>query len=284
MTPESLLGKFRASSSPPTIYLRLNDEVNHPDSSLARVGTIISEDASLSARLLRLVNSSFYGFPQRIDTISQAVFLVGSRQVRDLALVTTLMNAFGGIPEELIDTEDFWLHSLACGTGSKCIASAMGKSDMERYFMLGVMHDIGRIVIFNALPEISVKMLQRADRETKSLTALEQEELGFTHADVGRSLAEHWKLPHVLQEVVSYHHRPGSSSHYPVETAIVHTADVLSHALQIGSSGEPAVPPLSKKAWERLGIPAFSIRPLMESIHRETKALAWLPSGAKEKV
>ncbi len=276
MTPERLLHDFRASSSPPIVYMRLNEEINHSDSSLSRIGRIISEDSSLTARLLKLVNSAFYAFPNRIGTISEAVFLVGSHQVRDLALVTTLMNSFKGIPEDIITTEEFWLHSLGCGTGCKLIAEITGETDLERFFLLGVLHDIGRIVLFSTQPVLSQNMLARARAENKSLTVVEREELGFTHADIGKVLAEMWRLPSYLQEVILYHHQPEKALHYPAETAIVHTADVLSHALQFGSSGDPYIPVLHKASWEKLNIPFHSIHPLMERIHSDTGAVAWL--------
>ena len=276
MTPERLLHDYRASSSPPIVYLRLNEEINHSDSSLTRIGKIISEDASLSARLLKLVNSAFYGFPQRIGTISEAVFLVGSIQVRDLAMVTTLMRTFKGIPENVISTEEFWAHSLAVGTGCKVIAEMTGQSDLERYFLLGVLHDIGRIVLFSTQPVLSQKMMKRSIDEKISLTAAERNELGFSHADIGKALAEMWRLPSYLQEVTLYHHQPDKAVHYPFETAVVHAADVLAHALRFGASGEPCMPVLSRSAWDRLQIPFHSIQPMMDRISKETEAVMWL--------
>lgn len=278
MNPESMVQAFKACASPPVIYLRLNEEINHPDSSLGRVGTIIGEDASLSARLLKLVNSSFYGFPQRIGTIQEAVFLVGSRQVRDLALVTTLKSSFGAIPRDLIDTESFWLHSLACGTAAKLIAQSMGKQDVERYFLLGVMHDIGRVVMLNVEPVRCESILRRSRDEARSLTGLEHEVFGFTHAQVGRALTEQWRLPVFLNEVVRYHHMPERASSFPEETAIVHAADILAHAVRLGSSGERILPALHRPSWERLLIPAAGIERLMRAIREETSALAWLSS------
>ncbi len=276
ITPESLIQNFRGTASPPTMYLRLNEAVNHPDSSLDTIGKIISEDSSLSARLLKLVNSSFYGFPRKIGKISEAVLLVGSHQVRDLALVTTVMDVFKGIPKDLITTEEFWLHSLAVGTGSKLIAETMGESELERYFVLGVMHDIGRLILFTTAPDVSRKMLRRAIAEQQTLNTIEKDELGFSHVDVGKKLIEMWRLPGNLQEVVEFHHKPEWAVHYPIETATVHTADVLSHALQLGSSGEPFVPILNKQCWEKLNIAQSKIPTLMEKIENETNAIGWL--------
>lgn len=280
MTAEDIVRSFRGTVSPPVMYLRLNDAINHPDSSLAMIGRIIGEDSALTARLLRLVNSPFYGFPQRIDTISDAVFLVGSHQVRDLALVTTMMNSFNGIPKELVDTQEFWLHSLACGVAAKVLGEEMGVSDLERLFLLGVMHDIGRLVMYHVLPQKAVKMLQRTKADGVTLLQAEKEALGFSHADIGKILADEWRLPGSIQEVVLYHHLPGWAKVFPTETAIIHVADVLTHVARIGSSGEPYVPMLRKESWDLIGIPRSSIVPLIERIVDETKAIAWLPVAA----
>lgn len=280
MTAEDIVRSFRGTVSPPVMYLRLNDAINHPDSSLAMIGRIIGEDSALSARLLRLVNSPFYGFPQRIETISDAVFLVGSHQVRDLALVTTMMNSFKDIPKELIDTQEFWLHSLACGVAAKILGEEMGSSDLERLFLLGVMHDIGRLVMYHVLPQKAVKMLQRTKAEGVTMLQAEKEALGFSHADIGKILTDEWRLPGSVQEVVLYHHLPGWAKVFPTETAIIHVADVLSHVTRLGSSGEPYVPMLRKESWDLIGIPRSSIVPLVERIVEETKAMAWLPVAA----
>lgn len=284
MTIEKLLDGFRGSASPPTIYLRLNDEINRSDSSLRTVGEIISEDANLSARLLRLVNSAFYGFPRRIETVSEAVFLVGGRQVRDLALVTTLMDTFSGIDPRLVDGEKFWLHSLACGTGCKLIAALLGKQDLERFFLSGVMHDIGRIVLFSSIPIQSEVLLRRAVTEQRSLTDIEHEVFGYTHALVGQALAERWRLPAYLQEVIRYHHTPEKAQVFPDIAGVVHVADVLTHSLMLGSSGEPFVPVLNHATWDRLGISKYQLPQLMESIEQETNAIAWMPSAAPKGV
>jgi HD-like signal output (HDOD) protein len=270
---DHLITGFRATASPPIMYLKLNEAINDPSSSLTKVSEVISEDSSLSARLLKLVNSSFYGFPQRIGTISDAVFLVGSNQVRDLALATTMMNTFKGIPEELISMEKFWKHSLACGIGSKIIAETAGSTDIERFFVSGVLHDIGRLVLFTKAPVESRTILEKSQTELLPLYTIETNEIGFSHCEIGRALADSWRLPQIFQEVIGYHHLPEKAQQYPFETAVVHLADIIAHALQIGNSGEHFVPPLEKKSWERLNLSTHHIEIIMNSVMNEIETL-----------
>lgn len=275
-TPEDIVSRFYGTGSPPVMYLRLHEAISHPNSSLQMIGTIITEDASLSARLLRLVNSSFYGFPKKIATISEAVLLVGSRQVRDLAMATMMMKLFTGIPKEFVSTQAFWLHCLSVGVASKVIADELGEDELERYFVLGVMHDIGRLILYQTEADRMREALQKNRNERIPLCAAERSLFGFTHAEVGRALIEQWHLPASMLEVVRYHHQPELAAQYPLETAVIHTADVLVHALSLGSSGDLFVPPIVRAAWERMPFSAARIEPLMERIEREANDLAVL--------
>jgi HD-like signal output (HDOD) protein len=270
---EQIITSFRGNTSPPTIYLQLNEIINGGYTSLSRVSDVISEDSSLSARLLKLVNSPFYGFPKKIETISEAVILVGSHQVRDLALVTLMMNSFKGIPEELVNLEMFWRHSLAVGIGSKILSEQIGESTPEKFFVAGVLHDIGRLILFSTLPKESLRILERAAVEQIPIIEIETKELGISHCEIGRVLLERWKLPYFFHETVAYHHAPERAQQYPKETAIVHIADIMAHALQIGNSGESFVQPFVPSSWSRLDIPTSRIFSVMKKIQREAESV-----------
>ena len=282
-TVQSLVDSFRGTSSPPIMFIKINNAINDPQSSLIKVGKVISEDSSLSARLLKLVNSSFYGFPKRIGSISEAVFLVGSHQIRDLALVTTMMKVFDGIPKDIVNMEMFWLHSLAVGVGAKAIAESMGESQLERFFVAGVLHDIGRLILYSRAPSESRKILERASQEKRFLVEIEYEELNFSHTEIGRALIDAWKLPSFFNEITEYHHAPEKAMHYPIETAVVHLADVLVHALQYGSSGELYVPKLKNESWDKLNLSQFQLPKIIKMIDRDVKAVAHLLHPHTEK-
>jgi HD-like signal output (HDOD) protein len=267
--PSKLVADFRGTASLPLIYFKLNDAINDPNTSIHKISNVISEDASLSARLLKLVNSPFYGFPQAVGTISEAVFLVGSQQVREVALATTMMSTFNGIPGDLMNMEKFWLHSLACGVGAKVIAETIGEPEFERFFVAGVLHDIGRLVLFSKAPEESKSILRRAQQEKRPMVDVEYDEIGCSHAEIGRALLDAWKLPQYYQEVAGFHHSPESAQQYPLETVIVHVADTIAHTLQYGTSGELYVPQMNKNSWRKLNLSLNQLSKLIHVIEHE---------------
>ena len=266
----------------PMIFTRIDEAVNNPRSSLADIGRVISEDSSLTARLLKIVNSAFYSFPSKIETISRAVTVVGTQQLRDLALATSVMKLFQGIPPDLINMEAFWKHSIACGVAARVLAAHKREANIERFFVAGILHDIGRLVLCMKDPDWMRSALGRCHASGELLYKVENEELGFDHASLGRVLLENWKLPASLVETVAYHHNPEAAARFPIEAAVVHLADIIAHAMQLGSSGERFVPPLSPLAWERAGMSAGQLPAAIEQIDRQYReAVEWMaPEGS----
>lgn len=238
----------------PNIYYQIDEAIDDPATTAAHIGAIISEDTGLSARLLRLVNSPFYGFPSKIDTISRAVTIIGTRQLRDLVLATSVVHLFKGLPDDLIDMERFWRHSIACGVTARIMAAHRHEANVESFFVSGLLHDIGSLIVYTKVPKEAAEALLRSQQDERLLYEVEAEVLGFDHATVGGLLLKEWKLPPSLAESVAFHHRPRRAALYPLETATVHVADIVANALQLGTSGERLVPPMDKKAWETLGI------------------------------
>ena len=268
--PEDLLKGLVQLSSLPVIYTKINEAVNNPRSSMQDISNIISDDPGLTSRLLQIVNSAFYGFPSKIETVGRALFIVGTQQIRDLALATSIVSLFKGIPEELVNMESFWRHSVACGLAAKLLATYRRcEMNVERYFAAGIIHDIGRLVIYKKIPETAQKIILRCKANKELLYIVEKEVIGFDHANVGSVLARYWNLPPSLEEVVAYHHSPRDAKRYPIETSVVHVADIIVHAMQFGSSGEQYIPPLDRKALELIGIPPSVLSPMLDQLWRE---------------
>ncbi|HXW97648.1 MAG TPA: HDOD domain-containing protein [Gemmatimonadales bacterium] len=259
-------------ASLPGVYLRLSAVVSDPRTSAADVGAVIAEDPGLTARLLKLVNSAMYGFPSRIETVSHAISIVGTAQLQDLALATSVIRLFANVPESLVTMESFWRHSVACGVTARALAARRREANVERYFVAGLLHDIGRPIMFMQVPEEARVAVLRSREGGEPLYEVEYALLGFDHSHVGQALLEQWKLPPSLREAVANHHHPDRSQRFPVETAVVHVADLLANALGLGSSGEPSVPPLDPKAWELVGLPTANIGDLLEEAERHYEA------------
>ncbi len=265
---QNLLDQSPQISSLPTIFYQINTAVEDPESSFVEIGEIISGDPSLSARLLRIVNSSFFGFPNKIETITHAVTIVGMAQLRDLALATTVVNQFKGIPKDLINMEKFWLHSVATGLAAKVIAIYRRETNADRFYLMGMLHDLGRLLLLLNIPD-SMKTVMDKYASGGTMYDVENDVLGFDHAAAVGKLMQSWQLPGMLQEAVTYHHKPQLAPHYPVAASIVHVADFIAHGMELGSCGERFVPPLHPKAWELLELPLNLLPSILEQVDRQ---------------
>ncbi len=246
----------------PNVYIKLREKLDDPKSSFKNIASVISSDPALTARLLKLVNSSFYGFESEIETIDHAMNIIGTEQLGELALATKVIEQFKEIPTKLVSMESFWKHSIGCGVVTKILAQAYGERSLENYYLVGILHDIGCLVIYNKFPRESEDILRRCKYDKEDLFTVELEVLGFTHAKIGGRLLRHWNLPPSIYEAVQFHHIPSKSKEFPLTTGIVHLADVFTNEMKLGNSGEFAVPPLSKKICKELGfsmdsLPAF---------------------------
>ena len=238
----------------PESYQRISDAIDRTDSSSEMIAAVVCEDAGIASRVLRLVNSAFFGFPGKIDTVSHAISLVGTEQLRDLALATCVIRMFEGIPSQHVSMRSFWGHSIACGIGARILALRCREENVERHFVAGLLHDVGSMVIYTQEPRKSARLLKRCAKSHELMHKAEHAIFGFDHADVGGELVAAWRLPNALGEPIRCHHAPDRATLFPVETAVVHMADVLAGALSEDGSGERLVPPISEQAWSRLGI------------------------------
>jgi len=272
VNPVELLKKDINLSTLPTIFAQINETIHKPHSSAKDIANVISIDTNLSTRLLRIVNSAFYGFPSKVDTLSRAVAIVGTKQLSTLALGINILTAFKNIPDDLINMKSFWEHSIACGTISRILASYEGIQNSERLFVAGLIHDIGRLVLYNYAPTNAKNALMKARYSNRLLYEIENENMGFDHSALGAMLLGKWKLPISLENIVKYHHSPKDSKD-PLEPAIVHLANVITNALGVGSSGERFVPPLEPEAWECIGLSPNALSVTIDQMDRQLQEI-----------
>lgn len=221
LTPQTLIEDSLDIFSLPDIYFQVSEMINDPRFTANDMGQVLSKDPGLSARLLKLVNSSFYGFQARIDTISRAITIVGIDDLKNLVLATSVIDKFKGIPAELVDMTEFWLRSVRCGILAKLLAKESSVMHCERLFLTGLLHDLGSLVLYYKLPEQSMKVLLAADYERQLIGGLEQGVIGFTHADVGYALIKSWGLPESLYEAVGCYLNPEVSQVHKLDTYLL---------------------------------------------------------------
>lgn len=238
----------------PSIVFELNEVIANPLSSSEDIAQVVQRSPSLTALLLKIVNSPFYGFPSKIDKISLAVTLIGTREISGLALGISLISLFNKIPKEILSMYSFLRHSLACGIISRILAAHKNIPQTEQLFVSGLLHDLGRLILYSYFPNESRNILSRARSSEMLLYMQETDYLGCNHTHLVKHLLQQWKLPMVLENNVFFHHSPREAQQ-PLPATLVHLADIITNGLGIGTSGERFVPPLDTAAWESLELP-----------------------------
>ena len=167
--------------SPPVIYQEIQRIMEDPDASFDDFSRVINADPNLSSQLLKLANSAYYGLRSKVDTITHALRVVGLDQLCDLVFSIVVINQFQGIPRKLLDIENFWKHSLATAIAARNIAQQVEKISTERYYLAGMLHDIGTLVLCKAEPELAAKVLENVLDNGRPLCEEEAEVIGFDH-------------------------------------------------------------------------------------------------------
>ena len=264
-SPDTIVKHETELTSFPDIYFRIKEVLEDESASADRIATVVGTDMSLAAKLIKLVNSPLYGFPQTIDSISRAVALVGAKELSTLALGISAINYFKDIPPELINMKQFWRHSIACGIFAKIIADSQTGLQSERFFIGGLLHDVGRLIMFKKLPYASSEAMLFARENSIPLVEAELSTLDFTHTDISTPLLLEWKFPEGLSNMVNYHHNPMEFPN-PLEPAVIHIADNLANMAGIAWGGMYVLPGIDEDAWNLLGIePAPFIEEAVES-------------------
>ena len=270
ITARGLVRNLPALSSLPAVINELELALDDGLASMEELGEIVKKDPDLTARLLKLANSSFYGFPKGVETVGEGLSLIGIEQMKQLLTGSTVIEYFQTIPADIVNMRSFWEHSIATGLAAKVIAVLRRAPDPELYFVLGLIHDIGRLIFYLKLPDESAELFKLYEKEDKrSLLSLEESHFGFHHGELAGELLTRWEFPNSLIHAVKYHHDPKRADLYFTDAAVVNIADFVVHALDIGNSGEKLIPAFQRAAWERLDLPEISLRAIIRETDRQ---------------
>jgi putative nucleotidyltransferase with HDIG domain len=252
LTREQVMARLKQLPSLPSAVNDLMASFGDEDVDIERIAQQIARDQGLTARVLRVANSSFYGLQSKVGTIREAVVVLGFRAVRSMVLAVSMSAAFRAEQCPGFDPHAYLRHAAATALAARFLAPACGQN-AELAFTGGLLHDIGQLVLAANFPtQYSAALAYRRQHDCQLLIA-EREVLGLDHAVVGGLLAESWRFPDSLFSAVALHHDPASAEAASLAD-LVHLADITAHALGLTGNADEMVPVLDSRAWVRLGM------------------------------
>ncbi|MFO7838396.1 MAG: HDOD domain-containing protein [Desulfosalsimonadaceae bacterium] len=266
---EYLIQKTLRMGAMPDVYYKTIAAINNPETSLDDIAGIVSKDTTLSAKVLQLVNSSFYSLKQKVDTLTWALALIGTNQLMTIVSGVSAVSLFRNIPSQLINMVSFWEHSIACGTAAQLLSSYYPeRMDAERFFVAGLLHDIGRMILVQNLAGRYYEIFQQVRREEVFLFTAEKENFGADHSEIGAELAQHWNLPANLVSMIRNHHFPDQDSSF-FESAVINLADIIVNALEVGNSGEFFVPVIEPNVCQDINLDREMLQSVVNEIDNQ---------------
>ena len=225
---QKFIGELAKNVSMPKIYLDIRKLIRQPHASINDYVELIQNDSTLTNRILRIANSDFFGFSRKVETLNQALNLIGIIQLHDLLLSSLCIRTFSAIPTQVFNMKAFWHYSTQCGIAARIIAQHSFAPISNHYFTLGLLHEIGHATMYSKRPELSLQALEESQTQNIEVQQLEDDYLGFNYTQAGNALMQLWHLPDVYQQVASFHLIPELADETcQYEVQIIHLAHTI---------------------------------------------------------
>ena len=237
----------------PGIYLRVKNVIDDPATSPHDLTKVIATDPGMTARVLRLVNSAFWGLGGQIESVSRAVTLLGMLHVHDVVLATSVGLAFKGVEPACMDVPRFWRQSVFRALAANALARKCELADLERVFVEGLLSDIGHMVLYQRVPDLAARALELAREQPDELPRLERELIGCDYAEVGGALVQAWNLAPCFHAVIRYQNEPALAADHALEAALVLIGAQLA-ACELGDGAAAKNVRIPASAWQLTGL------------------------------
>ncbi len=237
--------------------LKLIDEGNY---SLNDLSSLIERDQVLSGKVLKLVNSPFYGLYSKVASVGKAIVLIGSNPVRGIMLSTSLFD----IADKKLP--GLWDHSYGCSVVSGFIANRFNMKDIGEIMTAALLHDIGKVLIRKQLAEESAEIDKTVQSGGITMMDAEKRIIDVTHDAVGSWIAGQWNFPPIINDIIAYHHKPGLCSAYPKEAAIVHLSDIIVKGIGVSAPMDRLIPLFDEQGWKKLALPEDELMDILSEV------------------
>ncbi len=265
MDPHTIATNVRSIFSLPDVVIRVNDLIDSGEATNYELEQTILTDQALTAKVLRFANSTYFGFSGKVENILKAISIIGHKELRNLVIASSVTSTFKGIPPSLVDMDTFWNHSVTCGVTARLLASSV--DNRERFFISGLLHGVGRLVLFSQYPKESAKVLSCMNQGEDAEIHAERKIFGFTHAQLGAELLKQWKLPPNIWKMVEYQLDPMKDAEYQYDASALCAAINIANYIQPCTNQKinlkETIPDRALKTWSYLGLSVEIIESLI---------------------
>ncbi len=277
---EALARDIRSLPSLPTVVQELLLLVQKKEVQLEAITNTLRLDQALSIKVLQLANSPFYGLSGRIDSVRDAINILGMRQLGGMVIAAALTVQFEKLHGKSLHMDAFWRHAIACAAAARQLAQRVGL-DEPAAFTAGLLHDVGRLVVDSHYPKEAAQAISWATENDISYAEAERLLLGIDHTEIGAWVCRHWRFPAEVIEAIAGHHRPPDEG--PVSLIdVVHVADAIAHALDVAGDSTESVPHIHAAAWTRIGLRDHELPALLGRMESEFNDLQAVLRPTKE--
>ncbi len=273
-TEEKILTTIEEIPTLPTVYNALSDLMANPRATIEMAAKVISYDQAATIKILRVANSALFGFRGRVDNITQAIQRLGFNEIRHIVFTLSVINFFSK-PKRFSSFRptELWAHAIGVGITSRLIAKKIGAVNIENYFIAGILHDIGKLILFEVSSRDYSKALRLAEERGCSIAATEKEIFGMNHMEAGGLFAQKWNLPEQIILSIKHHDNGMVDATPDFFCSTVHLANVFIRLINIGFPGDSLSPEPNKQAVKILQLPKDSfteIEPELWNSYNET--------------
>lgn len=255
-TADKILATIEEIPTLPTIYNALSDLMVNPRATIEMAANVIGADQAATFKILRVANSSLFGFHGRVDTITQAILRLGFNEIRHIIFTLSVINFFSKTRKFIaFRPSDLWAHSIGVGIASRIIAKKIGAVNIENYFIAGILHDIGKILLFEISAKEYIKAIRLAEERGVSIATTEKEIFGINHMEAGGLFARKWNLPEQVVIAVKHHDTGIVDNSADMICSTIHLANIYVRMLNLGFPGDNLIPEPNMNAVKSLRLP-----------------------------
>jgi HD-like signal output (HDOD) protein len=258
----------------PAVYFRVRSVIARPDSFALDIAREISCDPGLTMRLLRVANGAYYGMRRKVDSVMDAIAILGASQIQNLVLATSVTMAFAGVSPPLMNMRKFWRTSLYRALVARCLAKESRHNDAERAFVEGLIADLGHLVLYTEMPDVAQMALQRSMETGLPVHRFERDMLGFDYGEVGAELVAGWDISPRIESTLRHHTEPLLGYSGMADAAALHIATRFASAAFMSEAPAVWVPQVHPSVWEAAGVSTASVAGIKQEADRELDALA----------